>query len=114
MLLCLTQTSIPIDRTQPCSDHAVGGHFNPFNVTKSPLRGTQDQYEVGDLSGKFDKLRDLNAFDKEYNDTNMELIAPLSVLGRSIVLHKKDRNLRYYLHKNRMNEDLNLITISEK
>ncbi|OXA38086.1 uncharacterized protein LOC110862045 [Folsomia candida] len=89
------ETSIPIDRTQPCSDHAVGGHFNPFNVTKSPLRGTQDQYEVGDLSGKFDKLRDLNAFDKEYNDTNMELIAPLSVLGRSIVLHKKDRNLRY-------------------
>jgi hypothetical protein len=73
----------------------VGGHFNPFNVTKSPLRGTQDQYEVGDLSGKFDKLKNLQEFEKTYNDTNMELVAPQSILGRSIVVHKKDRNIRY-------------------
>lgn len=88
------ETSIPIDRIQPCSDHSVGGHFNPFNVTKSPIRGTPDQYEVGDLSGKFDKLKDLHGFEKEYNDTNLELVAPNSILGRSIVLHKKDRNIR--------------------
>jgi Cu/Zn superoxide dismutase len=84
------QTSIPIDRTQPCSDHAIGGHFNPFNVTKPPVRGTPDQYEVGDLSGKFNKLRDLHEFEQSYNDTNMELVAPHSVIGRSIVIHKKD------------------------
>lgn len=89
------QTSIPIHQTQPCSDHSVGGHFNPFNITRSPVKGTPDQYEVGDLSGKFDKLRNLHEFEKHYNDTNLELIAPHSIIGRSIVIHKTDRNVRY-------------------
>ncbi|ODM91430.1 Superoxide dismutase [Cu-Zn] [Orchesella cincta] len=89
------QTSIPIHQTTPCSDHSVGGHFNPFNITRSPAKGTPDQYEVGDLSGKFDKLRNLHEFEKFYNDTNLELIAPHSIIGRSIVIHKSDRNLRY-------------------
>ncbi|CAG7838672.1 unnamed protein product [Allacma fusca] len=88
-------TSIPIDRQYPCSDHSVGGHYNPFNVTKPPPIGSPDEYEVGDLSGKFDKLRDLYEFENAYNDTNLELIAPHSILGRSIVIHKKDKNLRW-------------------
>ena len=66
-----------------------------MTAAKSPEVGSPDEYEVGDLSGKFDNLRDLYEFESAYNDTNMELIAPHSILGRSIVIHKKDRNLRW-------------------
>ena len=42
----------------PCAQ--TGGHFNPFNVDKSSspptAAGSVDQYEVGDLSGKFGDL----------------------------------------------------------
>ncbi len=63
-------------------------------MTKSPATGSPDQYEVGDLSGKFDNLKERHEFEGEYNDTNMELVAPHSILGRSIVIHKKDKNAR--------------------
>lgn len=59
------------------------------------MKGTPDQYEVGDLSGKFDKLRTLHEYERNFNDTNLELIAPHSIIGRSIVIHKTDRNTRY-------------------
>ena len=41
----------------PCTGDAVGGHFNPYNFDASespkPALGTPDQYEIGDLSGKY-------------------------------------------------------------
>jgi len=63
-------------------------------VKKSPVNGTPDQYEVGDLSGKYGTLRGLYEFEDHLNDTNLELGAPHSLLGRSIVIHRRDRNTR--------------------
>ena len=63
-------------------------------MTKAPSYGSPDEYEVGDLSGKFDRLSELYDFEAAYNDTNMELVAPHSILGRSVVIHKREKNLR--------------------
>jgi Cu/Zn superoxide dismutase len=45
----------------PCTGEALGGHFNPDNFDASaspkPATGTPDQYEIGDLSGKYGLLK---------------------------------------------------------
>jgi Cu/Zn superoxide dismutase len=49
---------VPEGATSPCSVDNVSGHFNPFSRTKWPAAtvGTDDQYEVGDLSNKYGML----------------------------------------------------------
>jgi Cu/Zn superoxide dismutase len=56
--------------------------------------GTLDQYEMGDLSGKFGNLDNKKKYTTIYNDTMLPLFGPRSVLGRSVVIHKKEKNLR--------------------
>jgi len=56
--------------------------------------GTLDQYEIGDLSGKFGSLDNKKKYATIYNDTMLPLFGPRSVLGRSVVIHKKEKNLR--------------------
>ena len=77
-----------------CSPGKVSGHYNPFNIdieTSPPSgTGTSDQYELGDLSGKYGKLDDLNEFRKTFEDNNLPLFGKNSVVGRSFVIHKKD------------------------
>lgn len=80
---------------QPCSPHAVGGRYNPFglNASSGPLSaiGTNDQYEVGDLSGKYGPLseeQEVNPFVGVYVDLNLPLFGVNSVVGRSVVIHK--------------------------
>lgn len=74
------------------------GHWNPLNVNVSnipfPEEGTSDQYEMGDLSGKFGTLENKKRYMKTFNDTMLSLFGPTSILGRSIVIHKKKKNLR--------------------
>lgn len=75
----------------PCSDSNIMGHFNPFFVDTSsspaPGNGTVDQYEIGDISGKFGTLAGLNDFQSSYMDANMPLSGPNSIIGRSLVIH---------------------------
>lgn len=84
---------LPINNgsAEPCSAANILGHFNPFswNVSLSPDpgAGTVDQYEAGDLSGKFGLLTDLNEIDSVYMDTNLPLAGPYSIVGRSLVIH---------------------------
>uniref|UniRef100_A0A3Q3XRX0 Superoxide dismutase copper/zinc binding domain-containing protein n=1 Tax=Mola mola TaxID=94237 RepID=A0A3Q3XRX0_MOLML len=74
--------------TDPCSNANILGHFNPFawNISNSPApgTGTVDQYELGDISGKFGMLNGLNQLKTEYMDPNIPLTGPYSVVGRSI------------------------------
>ncbi|XP_060920347.1 uncharacterized protein cusr [Labrus mixtus] len=76
---------------EPCSNNNILGHFNPLGVnisnSPSPGTGTVDQYEIGDISGKFGLLRDLNERQAVYMDQNMPLTGVFSIVGRSVVVH---------------------------
>ncbi|KAA0712361.1 hypothetical protein E1301_Tti018635 [Triplophysa tibetana] len=76
---------------EPCSDSNIMGHFNPFNVntasSPTPGNGTVDQYEIGDISGKFGTLAGQNDFQNLYLDSNMPLSGSNSIIGRSLVIH---------------------------
>ncbi|KAG7223647.1 hypothetical protein INR49_015372 [Caranx melampygus] len=52
-----------------------------------PGTGTVDQYEIGDISGKFGMLNDLNQLEALYMDPNLPLKGPYSIVGRSLVVH---------------------------
>ncbi|XP_076266542.1 superoxide dismutase family protein Rsod [Rhynchophorus ferrugineus] len=83
----------------PCEETTLYGHWNPLNVdpTSSPTRyqGTTDQYEMGDLSGKFGNLENATTYKNFYNDTMLPLFGPRSILARSIIIHKKVGNKRW-------------------
>ncbi|KAM6940401.1 uncharacterized protein cusr [Xenentodon cancila] len=76
---------------EPCSNADILGHFNPlaWNTSKSPPpgEGTADQYEIGDISGKFGMLYDKNNLLGVYEDPDMPLTGPYSIVGRSLVVH---------------------------
>ncbi|XP_067115969.1 uncharacterized protein cusr [Osmerus mordax] len=75
----------------PCSDASVMGHFNPFSVdisaSPTPGTGTVDQYEIGDVSGKFGLLTGLDQLQRQYMDGNLPVTGPNSIVGRSLVIH---------------------------
>lgn len=77
--------------TEPCSNTNIQGHFNPFawNVSNSPApgAGTVDQYETGDISGKFGMLSGLSQFQAVYLDPSLALTGHYSIVGRSLVVH---------------------------
>ena len=83
----------------PCTGDAVGGHFNPYKWDASesprPSTGTPDQYEIGDLSGKYGLLAGESKMQGIYNDTNLPLFGYDSIVGRSIVVHKKFKGQRW-------------------
>lgn len=90
---------VPGDKEFPCSNDCVYGHFNPLAVDMSvgPLPGasTTDQYEVGDLSGKFGLLDYKTTHKSDFVDNNLPLHGVHSLIGRSIVVHKMERNARW-------------------
>lgn len=73
-----------------CGD--TGKHFNPFNVDKSSSppngQGSSDQYEVGDLSGKYGDLAMKTEVAGSFVDPSITLFGRLSIVGRAIVIHK--------------------------
>ncbi|TNN57529.1 Cell surface Cu-only superoxide dismutase 5 [Liparis tanakae] len=77
--------------TNPCSNANILGHYNPLavNTSNNPAAGvgTTDQYEIGDLGGKFGTLHGLNQSEAVYMDPAMPLTGPYSIVGRSLVIH---------------------------
>lgn len=77
--------------SEPCSNANILGHHNPFRINASqspaPAVGTVDQYEIGDISGKFGTLAGLDQSQAEHRDRAMPLTGPFSIVGRSLVLH---------------------------
>lgn len=89
---------VEYDLAFPCEGSSLYGHWNPLSVNTSDVpaaeEGTLDQYEMGDLSGKFGTLDNKKRYISTYNDTMLPLFGPRSILGRSVVIHKKKKNLR--------------------
>lgn len=75
----------------PGSADNVAGHFNPYNIdtTADPdyPNGTNDQYELGDISGKFGSLAGQDDFSGTFEDWNMPLFGANSIVGRSVIIH---------------------------
>lgn len=92
------QTPVEQDLEFPCESTSLYDHWNPLSVNVSskpfPAEGTADQYEMGDLSGKFGTLENRKRHMTTFNDTLLPLFGLTSILGRSIVIHKKEKNLR--------------------
>ena len=60
--------------------------------------GTDDEYEIGDLSGKYGSFLNLTLTDKRHIDYNLPLFGRNSIQGRSVVIHKlkiQDKNARW-------------------
>ena len=72
-----------------CNATFTGGHWNPTSISISGR--TSDQFEIGDLSGKFGGLSGLDEISANYTDPNVPLFGPFSVIGRSIVIHLDDQ-----------------------
>nr|XP_027206305.1 uncharacterized protein LOC113799809 [Dermatophagoides pteronyssinus] len=93
------KASVPIDKEFPCSGDVLYGHYNPFEIDSQigplPSIGSVDEYETGDLSGKFGLLNNLANFANEYNDFSLPLKGINSVIGRSIVIHREENNFRW-------------------
>lgn len=87
---------LPVRRgvAEPCSDANVRGHHNPlgWNASHSPApgAGTVDQYEIGDISGKFGTLGGLDRSQVVYVDPSLPLTGPYSIVGRSLVVHYRN------------------------
>ncbi|KAK2722112.1 uncharacterized protein LOC136034475 [Artemia franciscana] len=83
----------------PCHDNTLYGHYNPYNVNTSrslpPNQGTNDQYELGDISGKFGTLSGMNEYHSSMNDTNMPLYGAINIIGRSVVVHREGDGQRW-------------------
>ncbi|RVE49906.1 hypothetical protein evm_005499 [Chilo suppressalis] len=83
----------------PCEKTSLYDTYNPFKVDKNqsppPTKGTADQYELGDLGNKYGLLDDLRSIHTDYNETQVSLYGPYSILGRSVVLHRKNRDRRW-------------------
>ena len=59
-----------------------------FNVDTPFLIGTNDQYEIGDLSGKYGTFLNLTSYNGTHLDYNLPLFGKNSIQGRSVVIHK--------------------------
>ncbi|XP_078358913.1 uncharacterized protein LOC144643510 isoform X2 [Oculina patagonica] len=88
--------------SQSCQGLIAGDHWNPFNIdlNKSPPAGTgtDDEYEIGDLSGKYGSFLNLTTYEKTHTDYNLPLFGRNSIQGRSVVIHKlkiQDNNARW-------------------
>ena len=77
----------------------TGGHFNPFNIdaSLSPVagEGSYEEYEVGDLSGKYGSLAGQEERSDCYMDTNLNLFGDYSIVNRSVVIHKNPGGNRW-------------------
>lgn len=67
-----------------------------WGSSKNKTSSRDKQTEIGDLSGKFGYFDDLKEVKESFNDTNLPLFGYNSILGRSIVINKREKNLKAF------------------
>ena len=50
--------------------------------------GTDDQYEIGDLSNKYGSFKGKTSYENTHQDFNLPLFGKNSIILRSVVIHK--------------------------
>ena len=73
------------------------GHWNPTKIvynTTITRSLTSDEYEIGDLSGKFGGLNGQDNIVATYSDPNVPLFGVYSIVGRSLVIHRANNGSR--------------------
>ena len=72
-----------------CAARYTGGHWNPRGIVynEENPRITSDNYEIGDLSGKFGSLSGRDDISQVYTDPNIPLSGMDGIIGRSVVIH---------------------------
>lgn len=90
------EASVEKDLEFPCERTTLYDTYNPYHVQKNhipaPVSGTADQYELGSLADKYGLLDGLKALNTFYNESQISLFGHYSILGRSVVLHKKAKD----------------------
>eukprot|EP00466_Bigelowiella_natans_P012156 jgi/Bigna1/128716/aug1.7_g3424 len=79
-----------IDNPTDCGSSVTGGHWNPSMVSNSHCSaGNWSLCEIGDLSGKHDKIAipSSNSSKVFYTDNTLPLSGAYSIESRSIVIH---------------------------
>jgi Cu-Zn family superoxide dismutase len=103
----ITQVYISFKGIKPGATHAIhiheygnltegcksaGAHYNPFNMEHGSIYVDPERRHVGDLINNI-KGDDKGEYEFTYLDPMVQLHGPLSVIGRTVVLHAKPDDL---------------------
>uniref|UniRef100_T1J9S4 Uncharacterized protein n=1 Tax=Strigamia maritima TaxID=126957 RepID=T1J9S4_STRMM len=94
----INEAPVPFELDFPCVKDVLQHRFNPFNTTnpRSDIsEDSRDEYAVGDLSGKYGDLNDKDEESAELLDPNLQLQGPNNVIGRSVVIFKKEKRISW-------------------
>ncbi|RWS31303.1 uncharacterized protein B4U80_11343, partial [Leptotrombidium deliense] len=90
---------VPQSKEFPCSSDSVFDVYNPFGVNDAigwaSTVGSNDQYKTGDLSGKYGSLEAKSTQRLQVIDSNLHLHGTNSIVGRSVVIQKREKRLRW-------------------
>lgn len=78
----------------PCEASTLHDRWSPPFELASNKSLERDSYELGDLSGRFGSLDHRTDYKASFNDTSISLYGYDTILGRSIVIYKRDKSRR--------------------
>ncbi|XP_071440833.1 uncharacterized protein Rsod [Hetaerina americana] len=87
------EASVEIQQEFPCEESTLSGTWDPFLAEKN--HGPKESWAIGDLSGKHGSLQELERAEMVYNDTQLPLYGELSVIGRSVIIHRGKMSRRW-------------------
>lgn len=78
----------------PCEASTLHGRWRPPFVLSSNM-SLEEHHELGDLSGRFGSLDRRVDYKASFNDTSISLYGYQSILGRSVIIYKREKNRRW-------------------
>lgn len=78
----------------PCEASTLQGRWSP-PFAMSSNKSLEERHELGDLSGRFGALDRRVDYKASFNDTSISLYGYQSIVGRSIVIFKREKHRRW-------------------